>query len=570
MQYKEVYNFWMRNDYFDTDTKNELDLIKNSEQEIEDRFYKELEFGTGGLRGIIGAGTNRINIYTIRKATQGLAGYLKKSADNSEKSVVIAYDSRRSSYEFAKEASLVLAANGIKAYLFDTLRPTPLLSFAVRYLSASGGIVITASHNPKQYNGYKVYGKDGAQLSTEFSDMIFKEIDSISDITKVKIVDVKKAIKEGLFCSIGAEIDDEYSKLVGALTIDPLALKKYAKDCKIVFTPLHGTGRVLVNRVLKEAGFENVVVVKEQEMPDPEFPTVRYLNPEEKDCYEIAIEYAKKENANIILVTDPDCDRVGVAAKTNNSSYNILTGNQIGCLILEYILFQRSKMGVNTKNDFVVKTIVTTELAKKISERYNVELIEVLTGFKFIGEKIKELDEYGDKKYIFGFEESYGYLHGTFVRDKDAVIASLLIAEVTVYYISRGMTLNEGLDEIYKKYGYAKEDTVSISTEGKEGTEKVDCIMRSLRAQGELNINGFTINEINDFRGDAADLIKVPKADVLRYETTDGSWFCIRPSGTEPKIKIYFGVCAEDGEKAYTRLENLKSAVLAQIDKLML
>jgi phosphoglucomutase len=578
MDSRTLYEFWLRNDYFDEATKKELEQIKDDPDEIEERFYKELEFGTGGLRGIIGAGTNRMNIYTVRKASQGLASYLLKNARSaSERGIVIAYDSRNKSPEFAMEAANVFAANGIKAYLFDELRPTPELSFAVRHLGAAAGIVITASHNPKQYNGYKVYGEDGGQLPLEASQAVFEEISGISDITSIKPADKGEAFEKGLIRMIGKEVDDAYINCIKTLAVNPEEVKKAAGSMRIVYTPLHGSGNKPVRRILDETGFKNVFVVKEQELPDPGFSTVKYPNPEERDAFRLAIELARKEDVDLIIGTDPDCDRIGVVVRNSAGEYVVLTGNQTGCLLMEYILSQKKNMGTLPANGFVVKTIVTSELAKKIAANYSVELIEVLTGFKFIGEKIKELDETGIKKYMFGFEESYGYLAGTFARDKDAVVAAMLIGEMAAYYRNRGMSLYEGLQEVFKKYGYFIEGITSFTLDGKEGIEKIGGAMESLRSQKSGGFGDLTLKAIRDYMtgertviaDGSREILDLPASNVLYYELEDGSWFCIRPSGTEPKIKIYYGVSEASKDKAQNKLDIIKDNVTGVIKGLL-
>lgn len=578
MDSKSIYDFWMENDYFDADTKKELELIRDNPGEIDERFYRELEFGTGGLRGIIGAGTNRINYYTIRKASQGLANYLIKTVEHSrQRGVAIAYDSRHMSAEFSMEAAKVFAANGIITYLFDELRPTPELSFAVRHLKAAAGIVITASHNPKQYNGYKVYGEDGGQLPLEGSEAVLREIDGITDITTILTASEQEAIQKGLIKKIGSEIDDIFINNLKTLAVNPAAVLQAADSMKIVYTPLHGSGNKPVRRILKETGFRNVLIVSEQELPDPEFRTVKFPNPEEKDSFKLAIELAKKEDVDLIIGTDPDCDRVGVVVRSSDGEYIVLTGNQTGCLLLEYILSQKKAVGSLPVNGFVVKTIVTSELARKIADYYKVELIEVLTGFKFIGEKIKELDEPGFKKYIFGFEESYGYLAGTFARDKDAVVASMLIGEMAAYYRNRKMSLYEGLQEIFEKYGYFIEGIAAFTLEGKEGVEKINNAMNTLRSSKRGSFGDCRIAAIRDYQlkeylhvgTGIKTALELPASNVLYYELEDDSWFCIRPSGTEPKIKIYFGVSESTLVKAQLKLENVKGNVISTIKNLI-
>mgnify|MGYP005841654635 CR=1 FL=1 len=572
------YKLWLENDYFDRETKEELNKIKDDPKEIEERFYRDLEFGTGGLRGIICAGTNRMNIYTVRKASQGLANYISRQGDGAKKrGVVIAYDSRYKSPEFALEAAKVFAGNGINAYLFDELKPTPELSFAVRHFSAIAGIVVTASHNPKEYNGYKVYGEDGGQLPLEGSNAVLEEIHKISDITKVSFIEKEEAVAKGLLKIIGKEIDDEYISKLKTLSINPELIKSVSDSFKIVYTPIHGTGNKPVRRILDEVGFKNVLVVKEQEQPDAAFSTVKSPNPEEKDAFKIAIDLARNENVDLIIGTDPDCDRVGVVVRNSTGEYVVLTGNQTGCLMMEYILSQKKSRGELPSNGFVVKTIVTTELAKAIANHYDVELVEVLTGFKFIGEKIKELDEFGSKKYLFGFEESYGYLAGTFARDKDGVVASMLIAEMAAYYKSRNMSLYEGLQEIFEKYGYYLEGITSFTLAGKEGIERIKSAMNSLRKEKPSKFGGceaaalrdYLNSEKYEFLTGKTDMLTLPESDVLYYELKDGSWFCVRPSGTEPKIKIYYGVSKPSLELSEKKLSEVQQNVLSVIKPLL-
>ncbi len=574
----DTYKLWKDNYYFDKNTREELEKIKDNPSEIEERFYKDLEFGTGGLRGIIGAGTNRMNIYTVRKATQGIASCISQKGDIAKKKgVVIAHDPRRMSREFAVEAAKVLAANGIKAYLFDELRPTPELSFAVRFLKASMGINITASHNPKEYNGYKVYGEDGGQLPLEESNIVLDEMNKIQDITTIRAMDEKEALNSGLLEIIGSKIDDEYIARLKTLSINPELVEKVSDNFKIVYTPIHGTGNKLVRRILNEIGFKNVLVVKEQEQPDTEFSTVKSPNPENREAFNIAIELARKENVDLIIGTDPDCDRVGIIVRDSRNEYVTLSGNQTGCLMMEYILSQKKEKNQLPESGFVVKSIVSTELAKKIAQNYNTELMDVLTGFKFIGEKIKLLDEQGDRKFLFGFEESYGYLAGTFARDKDGVVASMIIAEMAAYYYSRGMSLYEGLQEIYKKYGFFIETITSYTLEGKEGIEKIKGTLLKLREDNIVDFNGSKVGILRDYLSGQKYIVSegkreqldLPKSDVLYYEMQDGSWFCIRPSGTEPKIKIYFGVSDSNKDNADKKMNILKENVLEIINKLL-
>ncbi len=576
MDYREVYKQWIENPYYDEETKAELLAIKDNENEIEDRFYRELEFGTGGMRGIIGAGTNRINKYTIRKAAQGLANFVKNQGESS-KGIAIAYDSRHCSDEFALETALVMAFNNIKAYLFDELRPTPELSFAVRYLGCAAGVVITASHYPKEYNGFKAYGNDGCQLPPKESDDVIKEVESIKDISEICCMTNEEALKNGLLEIIGEEVDDAYIDAVKKSGINPELCRKYGKETKIIYTPIHGSGNKPVRRVLKEIGYDNVLVVKEQELPDPDFSTVKYPNPEEKAVFTIAIQMAEKENVDLIIGTDPDADRVGVIVRNNQGEFITLTGNQTGCLLLEYILSERHKKNELPQNAFVVKTIVSSDLARKIAENYQVELIDVLTGFKFIGEQIKLLDDTGKKKFIFGFEESYGYLSGTYARDKDAVVASMLIAEVYTWYKSRGMNLYQGLLELFEKYGHVEEGIDSFTLKGKEGLEKINAAMEALRNTEIKKIGEKDVFVISDYQKQIKRNLKInknteidlPKSNVLYYTLNPGFWFCVRPSGTEPKIKIYYGVSADSLEGSKAELSILKQDVMSIIRPLL-
>ncbi|WP_010247408.1 phospho-sugar mutase [Acetivibrio cellulolyticus] len=577
MSSNAVYKFWLENEYFEEQTREELQGIKDDPKEIEDRFYKYLDFGTGGLRGIIGTGTNRMNIYTVRRASQGLADFVN-SIGAANKGIVIAYDSRNMSPEFALESAKIFAGNGIKAYLFDELRPTPELSFAVRYLKAAAGIVVTASHNPKEYNGYKVYGEDGGQLPLEESNQVLEFMNKIEDITSVTFIEKNEAIEKGLLNIIGKEVDDAYIAMLKGLSVNPDLAKSIGENFKIVYTPLHGSGNKPVRRVLDEIGFKNVLVVKEQELPDKNFSTVKSPNPEEKEAFTLAIELAKSENVDLIIGTDPDSDRVGVVARNKEGEYITLTGNQTGCLLLEYILSQKKAKGTLPANGFVVKTIVTTELSREIAKEYGVELIEVLTGFKFIGEQIKLLDENGDKKYLFGFEESYGYLAGTSVRDKDAVVASMLIAEMAAYYKSRDMSLYDGLMELLNKYGYTIEGIKSYTLKGKDGVDKIKFAMNKMREDEITKFGNIEAAAVRDYqKGERYEIssgkreaIDLPESDVLYYEMQDGkSWFCIRPSGTEPKIKIYYGVTDKGMDAAKGKLEQIQTNVLAVVEKLL-
>lgn len=563
MDFYEKYNSWVTDPTFDEETRKELMAIKDDEKDIEDRFYKDLEFGTGGLRGVIGAGTNRMNKYTVGRATQGLANYiLKKQVENP--SVVIAYDSRRYSYEFAIQAARVLNSNGIVAYVFSELRPTPELSFTVRELKATAGIVITASHNPPQYNGYKVYWSDGGQVVSPIAEELIAEANSIQNFSEIKCIDECDIKEKGLLRFLGTEMDDRYIERVKSLTLNPAVVKKVGDQFKIAYTPLHGTGNLPVRRALKEAGFYNVTVVPEQELPDQDFPTVKYPNPEEHEAFTLAIELARKQSADIIIGTDPDCDRVGAVVKNTQGEYVVLTGNQTGALLIEYILGSLKLQERLTDKSTIINTVVTGKLGEKIAESYNVKTMSVLTGFKYIAEKIKEFESSGEE-FIFGYEESYGYLAGTFVRDKDAVIASMLICEMAACYKEKGMTLYEGLMELYRKYGYYMESLASISFKGKEGMEEMLKLIDGLRSNPPREINSLKVTEMRDYM-DYQGPIKLPKENVLQFILEDRSWFCIRPSGTEPKLKIYYSVIGESMENADARMERLKETVEALIE----
>lgn len=565
MDYLKEYNMWLDNDYFDEETKKELREIKDDDMEIQERFYKELEFGTGGLRGIIGAGNNRMNIYTVRKATQGLANYIKINGQEAiNKGVVIAYDSRYMSPEFADEAALVLNANGIKAYVFESLRPTPELSFAVRELGAIAGIVVTASHNPAEYNGYKVYWEDGAQITSPKDVEIIGEVKKVTDYKDVKSMDKETASKEGLYNVIGKEIDDRYIEELKKQIINPDAIKKASEDFSIVYTPLHGTGNIPVRRILDEIGFKNVNVVGEQELPDSNFSTVSYPNPEDIKAFKLAIKLGKEKNADVILATDPDADRLGVLVKKDDD-YVALTGNMIGVLLLDYILSQKKANNKLPENGAVIETIVSTDMASVIADSYNVKLFKVLTGFKYIGEKIKEFKEEDSYEYLFGFEESYGCLIGTHARDKDAVVATMTVCELGAYYKLKGLTLYDALIEVYEKYGYYKETLESVTLKGIEGVNKIKHILSTLRNEPPKDINGIKVIEAVDYLEDT----DLPKSNVLYYTLEDGSWFCVRPSGTEPKIKFYFGIKDSSNDEADKHLEEFSKGVMKIINDII-
>lgn len=573
MDYMDKYNFWLTSPQFDEETRKELEAIKGNDLEIKDRFYKDLEFGTGGLRGIIGAGTNRMNKYTVGKATQGLSNYiLKNNPEGKAMGVALAYDSRNMSSEFAEMSALVLNANGIKAYIFDELRPTPELSFAVRHLGCTAGIVVTASHNPPEYNGYKVYWADGAQVVAPKDEGIIGEVNSIADFSAIKMMDKAEAVKNGLFNVVGKEIDDAFVENIKKQAVRPEEVIK-AKDMKIVYTPLHGAGNKNVRRVLAEVGFENVYVVPEQEKPDGTFPTVGYPNPEDPKAFTLAIKLAQEKHADIIIGTDPDSDRIGVVVKDNNGNYDILTGNMTGALLTEYVLGGRKEKGTLPENAAMVKTIVTTEMVRAIAENYGVKLFDVLTGFKFIGEKIKQFEEDHSYSYVFGFEESYGCLSGTYARDKDAVGASMLVCEMAAYYKNKGMTLYDGLMELYNKYGFYKEGVKSVTLKGVDGAEQIQKIMEYLRNNVPSDFAGNKVIWAKDYKtGVFKNLLTgeneastLPKSNVLYYNLDDRAWLCVRPSGTEPKIKFYMGVKADSLEKAVEKTD----ALVASVDELL-
>ncbi|MDE6314071.1 MAG: phospho-sugar mutase [Lachnospiraceae bacterium] len=570
MEYRKQYEAWLADKYFDQDTKAELRVLEGNEKEIEDRFYKELEFGTGGLRGVIGAGTNRMNIYTVRKATQGLANYIK-ACKGQEKGVAIAYDSRKMSPEFADEAALCLNANGIRAYVFPSLRPTPELSFAVRELNCIAGIVITASHNPREYNGYKVYWEDGAQITPPHDKNILAEVAKVTNYSDVYTMDKDKAVESGMYQVISSEIDDKYMEELKKQSIHPEMIREMSKDIKIVYTPLHGTGNLPVRRVLKELGFENVYVVKEQEQPDGSFPTVSYPNPEDAKAFELALQLAREKDADIVLATDPDADRLGVYCKDNKSGeYVSFTGNMSGMLIAEYILREKKKTGTLPKNGALVKTIVTTNMADPIAEEYQVKLIEVLTGFKYIGEQIRLFQEQGTYEYVFGLEESYGCLAGTYARDKDACVAVMMLCEVAAYCKSKGKTLWDEMIAMYEKYGYYKEGLSTITLKGIDGAEQIQKIMDDLRKNPPKNFGCFSVKVVRDYqKGKCVNVetreeydTKLPASNVMYFELDKNAWCCARPSGTEPKIKFYMGVKGESLEEADRLLMELTEALL--------
>ena len=570
MDYLKEYQRWCEDPSFDVETKKELELIKNDEEEIKDRFYKELEFGTAGLRGVIGMGTNRMNKYTVGKATQGLANYIIEQGVQ-DKGVAISYDSRKMSDEFSMQTALILNANGIKTYLFESLRPVPELSFAIRQLGCTAGIMITASHNPPKYNGYKVYWDDGSQIVAPRDKDIINKVRNITDFKEIKTISKEEAIKKGLFNLIGKEMDDKYIATLKSHILNPEIVEKEGKELKIVYTPLHGTGNTIVERLLNELGFKNVYVVPEQAKPDGNFPTVDYPNPEDKKAFKLALELAKKVDADVVLATDPDADRLGIYAKdTKTGEYMPYTGNMSALLIAEYRISQMKEKNILPKNGMLITTIVSSNLAKAIADNYNLECIEVLTGFKNIGAVMKKAEENKDKTYVFGFEESYGCLIGDYARDKDGIAAVMSLCEAAAYYKSKGITLWDQMNNIYKKYGYYKEDQVSIVLEGAEGAEKIKQMMTDTRNKEVKQIGKYKVLTFKDIEKDyVKNMVTgeesksgLPKSNVLYYELENDAWCCVRPSGTEPKIKLYIGVKGISDENAEKELEELKDAMV--------
>lgn len=577
MEYREKFEGWLSNPYFDENTKDELRSIAEDDNEIKERFYKDLEFGTAGLRGIIGAGTNRMNIYTVRKATQGLANYIMKNGGQA-KGVAIAYDSRRMSPEFADEAALCLAANGIKAYVFESLRPTPELSYAVRTLGCIAGINITASHNPPEYNGYKVYWEDGAQITPPHDKGIMDEVEAVTDYNTVKTMGLEEAKKAGLYEVIGQEVDDGYIAKLKKQVIHQDSIDAVGKELKIVYSPLHGTGNIPARRILKELGFENVYVVKEQELPDGEFPTVSYPNPEAKEAFELGLALAKEVDADLVLATDPDADRLGVYVKDAKSGeYKVLTGNMSGCLLADYEIGQRKEVSGLPDDGYLIKTIVTSNLADAIAKGYDIGLIEVLTGFKYIGQQILGFETTGKGTYLFGFEESYGCLIGTYARDKDAIVATMALCEAAAYYKTKGKTLWDAMVDMYDKYGYYKDDIQSITLKGIEGLQKIQEILETLRKNPPLEVGGYKVLKVRDYQADTikdvatGDVAQtgLPKSNVLYYDLTDDAWLCVRPSGTEPKVKFYYGIKGSSLKDADEKSSKLGEEVLSMINTMM-
>ncbi|MCI5602940.1 MAG: phospho-sugar mutase [Clostridiales bacterium] len=577
MNYKELYEEWLSNPCFDDETKAELRAISDDENEIKERFYQELEFGTAGLRGIIGAGVNRMNVYTVRKATQGLANYILK-VGGADKGVAIAYDSRRMSPEFADVAALCLNANGIKAYVFESLRPTPELSFAVRELKCIAGINVTASHNPPEYNGYKVYWEDGAQITPPHDTGIMAEVKAVTDFATLKTMDKDEAVKAGLYNVIGADIDDKYIAALKKQVKHQDCIDAVQKDLKIVYTPLHGTGNIPARRILKELGFENVYVVPEQELPDGEFPTVSYPNPEATEAFELALKLAKEKDADLVLATDPDADRLGVYVKDDKTGeYITLTGNMSGCLLADYEISQIKELNGLPEDGALIKTIVTTNMADAIAKYYGVKLIEVLTGFKYIGQQILGFEQSGKGEYLFGFEESYGCLIGTHARDKDAIVATMALCEAAAYYKTKNMTLWDAMIAMYERYGYYKDGIQSITLKGIEGLAKIQEILDTLRNNTPEKFGKYKVLSARDYKKDTIkDMVTgevkptgLPSSNVLYYDLEDNAWLCVRPSGTEPKVKFYYGVKGTSLEDANKLSDELGKEVVDMINEML-
>ncbi|HGO9422535.1 phosphoglucomutase [Bacillus cereus] len=574
MNWKQEFSRWHSYAQLDAELKEQLENMKQDEKKIEDSFYKNLEFGTGGMRGELGAGTNRLNVYTVRKATKGLASFIEKLGEEAKKrGVVVAYDSRHKSPEFAMEVAATLGARGITTYVFESLRPTPVLSFAVRHLHTVSGIVLTASHNPPEYNGYKVYGEDGGQLPPKEADELISYVNAVEDELTVEVADVEQLKADGLLHIIGQEVDDAYAAELNNVIINKEMVQKVGKDLKIVFTPLHGTSNISVRRGLKEVGFTDVTVVKEQELPDPNFSTVKSPNPEEHAAFEYAIRDGEKVGADVLIATDPDADRLGVAVRNHNGEFQVLTGNQTGALMLDYLLSQKKENGTLPENGVVLKTIVTSEIGRTIAKAYGLDTVDTLTGFKFIGEKIRQYEESGQYEFQFGYEESYGYLIRPFCRDKDAVQSVLFACEVAAYYKSQGKTLYDGLLEVFEKYGFFREDLVSLTLKGKDGAEKIQEMMATFRENPPKEVAGLTVVAVEDYKASVVtslqdghkEEIHLPKSNVLKYQLEDGSWFCLRPSGTEPKIKFYFGVKDSSLQNSEQKLLTIKEDIMNRL-----
>ncbi|MFF1991197.1 phospho-sugar mutase [Bacillus mycoides] len=574
MNWKQEFSRWLSYAELDAELKEQLENMKQDEKKIEDSFYKNLEFGTGGMRGELGAGTNRLNVYTVRKATKGLARFIEKLGEDAKKrGVVVAYDSRHKSPEFAMEVAATLGAQGITTYVFESLRPTPVLSFAVRHLHTVSGIVLTASHNPPEYNGYKVYGEDGGQLPPKEADELISYVNAVENELTVEVADVEQLKADGLLHIIGQEVDDAYAAELNNVIINKEMVKEVGKDLKIVFTPLHGTSNISVRRGLEEVGFADVTVVKEQELPDPNFSTVKSPNPEEHAAFEYAIRDGEKVGADVLIATDPDADRLGVAVRNHDGEFQVLTGNQTGALMLDYLLSQKKKNGTLPENGVVLKTIVTSEIGRTIAKAYGLDTVDTLTGFKFIGEKIKQYEESGQYEFQFGYEESYGYLIRPFCRDKDAVQSVLFACEVAAYYKSQGKTLYDGLLEVFKKYGFFREDLVSLTLKGKDGAEQIQKMMATFRGNPPKEVAGLTVVAVEDYKESIIttlqdgnkEEIHLPKSNVLKYQLEDGSWFCLRPSGTEPKIKFYFGVQDDALQNSEQKLLTIKEDIMNRL-----
>ncbi|MDA1680811.1 MULTISPECIES: phospho-sugar mutase [unclassified Bacillus cereus group] len=574
MNWKQEFSRWLSYAELDAELKEQLENMKQDEKKIEDSFYKNLEFGTGGMRGELGAGTNRLNVYTVRKATQGLATFIEKLGEEAKKrGVVVAYDSRHKSPEFAMEVAATLGAHGITTYVFESLRPTPVLSFAVRHLHTVSGIVLTASHNPPEYNGYKVYGEDGGQLPPKEADELISYVDAVEDELTVEVANVEQLKADGLLHIIGQEVDDAYATELNNVIINKEMVQNVGKDLKIVFTPLHGTSNISVRRGLEEVGFTDVTVVKEQELPDPNFSTVKSPNPEEHAAFEYAIRDGEKVGADVLIATDPDADRLGVAVRNHDGEFQVLTGNQTGALMLDYLLSQKKENGTLPENGVVLKTIVTSEIGRTIAKAYGLDTVDTLTGFKFIGEKIKQYEESGQYEFQFGYEESYGYLIRPFCRDKDAVQSVLFACEVAAYYKSQGKTLYDGLLEVFEKYGFFREDLVSLTLKGKDGAEQIQEMMATFRENPPKEVAGLTVVAVEDYKASIVtslqdghkEEIHLPKSNVLKYQLEDGSWFCLRPSGTEPKIKFYFGVQDNSLQNSEQKLLTIKEDIMNRL-----
>ncbi|MEI3893985.1 MULTISPECIES: phospho-sugar mutase [unclassified Bacillus (in: firmicutes)] len=574
MNWKQEFSRWLSYAELDAELKEQLENMKQDEKKIEDSFYKNLEFGTGGMRGELGAGTNRLNVYIVRKATQGLAKFIEKLGEEAKKrGVVVAYDSRHKSPEFAMEVAATLGAHGITTYVFESLRPTPVLSFAVRHLHTVSGIVLTASHNPPEYNGYKVYGEDGGQLPPKEADELISYVNEVEDELTVEVADVEQLKADGLLHIIGQEVDDAYAAELNNVIINKEMVQKVGKDLKIVFTPLHGTSNISVRRGLEEVGFTDVTVVKEQELPDPNFSTVKSPNPEEHAAFEYAIRDGEKVGADVLIATDPDADRLGVAVRNHDGEFQVLTGNQTGALMLDYLLSQKKENGTLPENGVVLKTIVTSEIGRTIAKAYGLDTVDTLTGFKFIGEKIKQYEESGQYEFQFGYEESYGYLIRPFCRDKDAVQSVLFACEVAAYYKSQGKTLYDGLLEVFDKYGFFREDLVSLTLKGKDGAEQIQEMMATFRKNPPKEVAGLTVVAVEDYKASIVtslqdghkEEIHLPKSNVLKYQLEDGSWFCLRPSGTEPKIKFYFGVQDNSLQNSEQKLLTIKEDIMNRL-----